>query len=196
MALSRFYLHHRYSDDLDFFDHDLALFPDAFRLVYRKLVERWPEVSVEVDARGFKRIYIRHEKTPLKLDFVADRVSRIGLPVVRDGMYIDTVRNILSNKLSAILGRDEGRDIADMLYISMSYRFSWKTILAELAQKEGFKIEDLLFRLETFPVEILETIPFISRKPPKEYADALSLVVHDIGVQADNSLAEQLAPDL
>jgi hypothetical protein len=111
-------------------------------------------------------------------------------------MYIDTVRNILSNKLSAILGRDEGRDIADMLYISMSYRFSWKTILAELAQKEGFKIEDLLFRLETFPVEILETIPFISRKPPKEYADALSLVVHDIGVQADNSLAEQLAPDL
>ena len=86
-ALSRFYLNHRYSDDLDFFNHDIAVFPDAFRLIFTKLaLTHWPGISVEVDARDFKRLRIGREESQLKLDFVADRVQRIGLPARINGI--------------------------------------------------------------------------------------------------------------
>ncbi|HKL87048.1 MAG TPA: nucleotidyl transferase AbiEii/AbiGii toxin family protein [Treponemataceae bacterium] len=195
-ALSRFYLNHRYSDDLDFFCHDLVVFPDAFRLVYRKLKTKWSNATIEVDARDFKRVFIQQEKTLLKLDFIADRVIRIGLPVIRDGIYIDTVKNILSNKLSAILGRDEERDIADLICITMAYQFSWKTILDNLAVKESFEREDLLFRIKTFPIENLKTVPFILKKTIAEYSDALLTISRDIRMQDENSLAGNSALSL
>lgn len=195
-ALSRFYLHHRYSDDLDFFCHDLTVFPDAFRLVYRKLKTKWSNASIEVDARDFKRVFIQQDKTLLKLDFIADRVIRIGLPIMQDGIYIDTVKNILSNKLSAILGRDEERDIADLICIAMAYRFSWKNIIEDLAIKESFELEDLLFRIKTFPVENLNTVPFISKKTIAEYSDALLTISRDIRMQDENSLAGNSALSL
>jgi predicted nucleotidyltransferase component of viral defense system len=192
-ALSRFYLNHRYSDDLDFFNHDIGVFPDAFRLILSKLVLTWPDISVEVDGRDFKRLRIGKEGSELKLDFVADRVQRIGLPAKIHGIYVDTVRNILSNKLCAALGRDEGRDIADILYISRARKFSWDAILRETLLKEGFQLEDLLFRLGTFPVKMLQTVPFVTAESIDAYAEALARIRSDIYDQAENSLAGSTA---
>ena len=108
-ALSRFYLGHRYSDDLDLFTHDVGIFGDAFRLVHSKIQERWPDLELEVDARDFKRLRILADGITLKLDFVADRVGRVGLPERVGTVYVDTIRNILGNKLCAIMGRDEAQ---------------------------------------------------------------------------------------
>jgi len=48
----------------------------------------WDDVSLEVDARDFKRVRIKSGQTVLKLDFVSDRVPRIGLPIQLRGVYI------------------------------------------------------------------------------------------------------------
>lgn len=195
-ALSRFYLNHRYSDDLDFFSHDIAVFPDAFRLILAKLAVIWPEISIEVDARDFKRLRINAVDAELKLDFVADRVQRIGLPTKINGVYVDTIRNILSNKLCAVLGRDEGRDIADILYISKARKFSWDVILNEAQLKEGFQLEDLLFRIETFPLALLDTVPIVDVASFDAYAEALARIRSDMWERVENSLAGITAPDL
>lgn len=195
-ALSRFYLNHRYSDDLDFFNHDIVVFPDAFRSIYTRLLQSWHDVSIEVDARDFKRLRIRVDESELKLDFVADRVPRIGLPARIGNVYVDTVRNILSNKLCAILGRDEGRDIADIVHISRARKFSWDFILNEALLKESFQVEDLLFRLDTFPISMLETVPFVDSVSIDAYADALARIRSDMWERAENSLAGSMAPAL
>jgi len=195
-ALSRFYLNHRYSDDLDFFTHDTTGFPDSFRLLLGKISGMWDDVSLEVDARDFKRVQIKSEQIELKLDFVSDRVPRIGLPIQLRGVYIDTVRNILSNKLCAILGRDEERDIADLIYISRERRFSWKDLLEDTMKKEGFQLEDLVFRLDSFPLEALESIPFIKKQPFSEYAASLSAIRFDILNRAENTLSDAASLEL
>lgn len=192
-ALSRFYLNHRYSDDLDFFNHDIAVFSDAFRLILARLSLTWPDIAIEVDARDFKRLRIIERGTELKLDFVADRVQRIGLPARINGAYVDTVRNILSNKLCAVLGRDEGRDIADILYISKARKFSWDVILNEAQMKEGFKLEDLIFRIDTFPAKLLETVPFVVAESIDTYAGLLARIRSDIWERAENRLADSTA---
>jgi predicted nucleotidyltransferase component of viral defense system len=143
-ALSRFYFHHRYSDDLDLFSHDLHSFPDAFRLIFEKLQSKWPGIKVEVDARDFKRLRLKRDSITLKMDLVADRISRIGLPARFGNISVDTVRNILSNKICAILGRDEARDIADLICVSRERCFSWPEVLADTEKKESFTREDFL----------------------------------------------------
>ncbi len=49
--------------------------------------------------------------------------------VTRDGYLIDTVENILANKLTAIIGRDNPKDIFDLLLIHSHYTVSWPDIL-------------------------------------------------------------------
>ncbi|MEJ5189892.1 nucleotidyl transferase AbiEii/AbiGii toxin family protein [Treponema sp. J25] len=189
-ALSRFYLQHRYSDDLDFFYSDPAQFPDVFRTIYRTLVKRYPSLQIPVDARDFKRVIITEGSYSLKLDFVADRIPRIGIPVYSGPIRIDTVRNILSNKICALLNRDEPKDVADILWIAMKRQFNWSDIIADAQKKDIFLLEDILLRLKTFPITLLETVPFIIEKPLAVYKDALECVYTDIALQTDNSLGK------
>jgi len=189
-ALSRFYLSHRYSDDLDFFTHDIGVFPDAFRLIYAKIQHQWSDLKIEVDGRDFKRIRIVEDGTRLKLDFVADRVSRIGLPMPIGMVYVDTIRNILSNKLSAIMGRDEARDIADLIFIARKRVFSWAGVVKESSEKAGFQLDDLLYRLSTFPVQTLRTVPFVREEPLDVFSGILDQIRTDLAQLGDNSVAE------
>ena len=195
-ALSRFYLHHRYSDDLDFFSQDLHSFPDAFRLIYERIQEKWPGTRVEVDARDFKRLRLARDGILLKMDFVADRVSRIGLPVLFGNTFVDTVRNIFSNKICAILGRDEARDIADLIWISRERNFSWPKAFADAAKKESFTIEDFLYRLSTFPITALNEVPFAARRGVQEYAEDLLNIRGDVEALRNNSVAREDALEL
>jgi hypothetical protein len=189
-ALSRFYLNHRYSDDLDFFTHEIHAFPDAFRVIYEKIRNRWGKVVLEIDARDFKRCVVARGTLALKLDFVADRVVRIGVPSSIQDFRVDTVRNILSNKICAILGRDEGRDIADLLWISRMRRFQWPEVLEEARRKEGFESTDLLFRLSSFPIDMLDSVPFIGGYDKGEGEKSLRTIENDIDAQQDNTLAQ------
>lgn len=193
-ALSRFHLHHRYSDDLDFFTHEINSFGDAVRVVRTDLEGLFSAVVSEVDARDFKRLSVRTSDLVLKIDFVADHAPRVGLPENRGGTYVDTVRNILSNKLGAIISRDEPRDVADLLQISRSYRFHWDPILREAADKQAFEREDLAYRISTFPIALLADVPYIGAAPATEDAQtALRAVVDDIESGSENSVASSEA---
>lgn len=196
-ALSRGYFHHRYSDDLDLFLHDTNLFGDALRVIGMDLERRFPNLSTEVEARDFRRFRIVVGADVLKVDFVADRTPRIGLPVTRGSWYLDTVRNILSNKISAVLSRDEARDVADIVYICNQRRFDWDTVLSEARQKQTFATEDLVYRLHTFPPASFSNVPFQDPIPStKDLAHALETIGQDIVSGAKNSLAADTAMEL
>lgn len=188
-ALSRFHLNHRYNDDLDLFTHDIGPFPDAFRLLYGKIRKRWSDVRIEVDGRDFKRLRIHDGAAELKLDFVADRIARIGLPLQIGSAYVDTVRNILSNKVCAIMGRDEARDVADLLYIARKRLFSWSAIVAEASGKESLQLEDLLYRLTTFPVETLRSVPFFTEDSLALHSGTLDRIRADLAQLGPNTVA-------
>lgn len=95
----------------------------------------------------------------LQLDFVNDISERYKSVVVTDRKYlIDNVENILSNKLSAVIGRDNPKDIFDIYLISFFYSFDWKEILSSSHGKAGFGNEDLIIRLKSFPSGFLRNI--------------------------------------
>lgn len=113
---SRVYLHHRYSDDLDYFANDAADFGLWVSRVFEALRqdERY-RLDIIVNEPRFARASLHHHATVLKLEFVNDVPTRLGTPLkVPPFGFVDTAENILANKVTAALDRNEPKDLADI----------------------------------------------------------------------------------
>jgi predicted nucleotidyltransferase component of viral defense system len=154
-CLSRFYFEKRYSDDLDFFTNQSPRYYFAYKNIFSELSKIF-QVSHEVEAKEFHRIKI--EKT-LIVDFVNDSSLRYKDPIfLPNKMIIDNIENILSNKLTAIMGRDNPKDIFDVYLICSFYNFDWNIIIETAQKKLLFNIDDLIVRLKTFPYSLLGNV--------------------------------------
>lgn len=74
----------------------------------------------------------------------------------------DTPLNILSYKLTAIVGRDEPKDIFDIIHLSLYYSFNWLHIFEHAKQKAVINELDVEQRLISFPVEWLENVNWLN----------------------------------
>jgi predicted nucleotidyltransferase component of viral defense system len=154
-CLSRFYQEKRYSDDLDFFAQNSPRFSFAIKNIRKSFEQEFSFVE-EVAAKQFVRLRV---EDLLQVDFVNDIPARYKEVVVtKDGFLIDNVENILSNKLTAVIGRDNPKDVFDIYLICMYYSFSWEKILNSAYEKASFSNEDLAIRLKEFPRELLNSI--------------------------------------
>jgi predicted nucleotidyltransferase component of viral defense system len=179
-CLNRFYYEKRYSDDLDFFTNNSDLFRQSINTVFDALKESGFDVAKTVDGKDFVRFVVMEHNQPLQIDFVNDRVKRIGLPAQKDGYLIDTIDNILSNKITAVLGRDEPKDIFDIYMIASFEEIDWTKILDFARQKVVFQKEDLLYRLDTFPRTFLKKIKLIDGSFLDAFDDKYPQIVESI----------------
>ena len=157
-ALHRFYCARRYSDDLDLFMQGQPYFYDETKAVIYNLQKK---ITVEtlVNTKDFLRIKIEN----LKIDFVNDRVYRYGKSNLKNGVPVDNVYNILANKLTAVLGRDEEKDVFDIVSICLMYDFNWADILEAAHEKEGFDDYVLIERLKSFPLVWFKNLKLIKK---------------------------------
>lgn len=115
-AASRGYLKHRYSDDLDFFvndEPDFGLWTD--RVIHALNTEgNW---GVEIASRydRFVRLNLVRPEIVLKLELINDVPSRVGEVTTHPVLgKLDSAENILANKLTALIAREEPKDLADV----------------------------------------------------------------------------------
>ncbi len=115
-ALSRGYLNHRFSDDLDFFVNDDPNFGLWADRVIRGLT-RSAEFSSEITQREerFVRLTLIQAEINLKIDLINDIPSRVGATWLHPILgRIDTAENMLANKITAVLDRAAPKDLADI----------------------------------------------------------------------------------
>lgn len=176
-CLSRFYQEKRYSDDLDFFTNNSSRFNYAVKNIIAELIKS-VKVSYEVDSKDFIRIKVENF---LQVDFVNDRVKRYKEPrVLENGYKIDTVENILSNKITAVIGRDNPKDIFDIYLISQFYTIDWKEILKSAKEKSVFSFDDLIIRLKSFPSKLLQHIYLIDKEFLNNFKDDFELLIENL----------------
>lgn len=177
-ALSRFYQEKRYSDDLDFFTNHSTRFNFAVKNILTELSKEF-SIENELDSRDFVRIKIDEL---LQVDFVNDRVPRYKEPtVLENGYKIDTIENILSNKITAVIGRDNPKDIFDIYLISQYYSIDWSEILASAQDKSAFSMDDLIVRLKSFPYRLLGNINVIEENFLDSFQDDFPSLIEEIG---------------
>jgi hypothetical protein len=115
-ALSRGYLHHRFSDDLDFFINDDSRFELwADRVIQRLVLTSDWSTQVLAREKRYIRINLVQAEINLKIELINDVPSRVGEPWLHPILgRIDTAENILANKITAALDRAAPRDLADI----------------------------------------------------------------------------------
>lgn len=176
-CLHRFFFEKRFSDDLDFFTN----FSNTFAFSAREAINRLtlPEIQTErlVDEKDFIRLNINKHDISLQIDFVNDRVERFGDLEFKSNYRLDNPLNILSNKLSATIARDNPKDIFDICVIAEHCTVDWSQILADTKKKLFFQKEDLLYRLKTFPPVLLTKLKVIDTDYLKNFEKKLSQII-------------------
>lgn len=197
-ALSRFYLHHRYSDDLDFFVHKKPNFLDGMKEIIAKLKAKF-NLETKVLVKDFAQVFIHtdafHKKykeqfpAKLKIDFVNElEIPRFGeFKKFEVFSRIDNTRNMLSNKLTAIT-RLEPKDVADIWFICKNLSFKWDEIIYEAEQKEA--IEELMVfdLLKTFPPNMFNQIRWISPIKVEDFERDRQTILQELLKKSPNSL--------
>ncbi|MEI6387968.1 MAG: nucleotidyl transferase AbiEii/AbiGii toxin family protein [Spirochaetota bacterium] len=194
-ALSRGYFNHRYSDDLDFFVCADDTFNEEVELVLAGLANegfRWDDSRDFIRAGDFFTLAVEMAPFPdirLKLDFVNDVAPRFGdLAITQVFNRTDSLRNILSNKLTALF-RFEAKDLADIRTICRNYSFCWGSILDEARQKEaGLEAPLAVEILLGMPESEFQSVRWNKAPSWKDFQADLSVIASDLTRGIENSL--------
>ncbi|MFQ5649422.1 MAG: nucleotidyl transferase AbiEii/AbiGii toxin family protein [bacterium] len=139
-ALAVFYLHHRTSNDLDFFTTqqvDLGEVDFTIKTI-------WPQDYRKIkDSQTFLSVLI-HD---VKVDFVIDPLSMHETRPryqfeLNLSLQIDSTSNIFSNKLTAMASRTEPKDFVDFYFLFKSLEVSSFEAVYQDASKKDAIFED------------------------------------------------------
>jgi predicted nucleotidyltransferase component of viral defense system len=136
-ALVGYYLHHRTTDDLDLFTTDPNAFERARRTMPAVAEALGARFDVRVAGPDFFRVALTRPDEALVVDLVRERVKQL-IPVkpVVDGVTVDPAEEILANKLTALVGRQEERDLVDVLRLEQA-GYDLEAALAAALEKDG-----------------------------------------------------------
>jgi hypothetical protein len=127
-ALVGYHLCHRDTTDLDLFTTSADAFERA-RIVLPNVVgEIGGTVAVRQDAPGFRRLIVQRSGEELVVDLVRDVGPQLHPKTDIDGVLVDPVEEIFSNKLTALVGRQEARDLVDVMEL----------------ERRGLRVEDFI----------------------------------------------------
>jgi len=170
-ALAAFYLGHRHSQDLDLFTLQNFDSLELEKLVEKIAREVSAVVKTKVKTSDYTEIYLenREEVWIQRLDFIKEQPVVFGKRVEVDGIVVDSLENIASNKILTIYGRLEPKDYLDLYFILRETDLGF-TELFEKTKKKDTGLHEFYFanivaeaigNLKHFP----ETLkPFDSRE--------------------------------
>jgi hypothetical protein len=135
-ALVGFHLEHRDTTDLDLFTTSAEAFERA-RLVLPNVVDQLGgALVVRQDSPGFRRVVIQRGGDELVVDLVRDIGPQVHEKLQIEGIVVDPVEEIFSNKLTTLVSRQEIRDLVDVLELERR-GLRAEDSLAEANAKDG-----------------------------------------------------------
>ena len=141
-ALSAFYLHHRFSQDLDFFSeqevnaNDLNLFLQTKKSVFG------------AQTIQFQQSFNRHlffaqfgpGRSELKLEFTYYPFARLRQGLVENNLQVDSIWDIAVNKVFTLMQQARGRDYFDLFALGQKYHFNFADLLKAARKKFDYPI--------------------------------------------------------
>lgn len=136
-ALVGFHLRHRQSDDLDLFTRP----PGDLQRAQRSLEAAAQGIGATVEALTtypeFRRLLVRRNEESTLVDFVIDHTPEVDpTPVEAGSIRFHSLREVAANKVCALLGRCEIRDLVDLKAI-LEHGVSLEQALADAVRKDA-----------------------------------------------------------
>ena len=117
-ALSKFYLQHRFSEDLDFFSEKEFDVKEITPFLFKaKKILRFQKIDYQQSFnRNIFHLLFPHKKT-LKVEFTYFPFPQVEKPMEKQGLSVDSLKDIAVNKVFTINQNPRGRDFFDLYWI-------------------------------------------------------------------------------
>lgn len=120
-ALAGFHLGHRTTKDLDLFSTVDERLDGAERTLSAIAASLQGSAEATIRAPDFRRWVVRTRDGAIVVDLVRDRAPQIHADKqMLEGIRVDPPDEILANKLSALMGRSELRDLVDVRALELA----------------------------------------------------------------------------
>ena len=118
-ALSAFYLHHRFSEDLDFFTVQEIAIEDI--LAFLKTIPTIKQMTYE--RKYDRKIFLLEYPSELflKIEFTKYPFEQLAATQKFGGVTVDSIQDIFANKLIAMTDRRDPKDYVDVYAIIQAY---------------------------------------------------------------------------
>lgn len=160
-ALAGFYTMHRSTRDLDLFWQGLSTLESIPREVSQRLRDEGLSVDVVQNAPAFHQLRVTDGTDAVVVDLVADPTSRVEPPTQHfiDDAVVQTEgrHQILVNKLCALLGCSELRDLVDVRALLESGGDLERALRDAPTTDGGFSPLTFAWVLNTLPLRALAT---------------------------------------
>jgi len=174
-ASSRGYLQHRFSEDLDYFVNDDNQFGLWVERIIQTLNKEW-QCDVLMKEERFARLNLIQKDFFLKIEMVNDVPARVG-DIQRHPILgkLDSAENILANKVTALLDREEPKDLADIWGFCCQKNLSIQAAITDAQSKAaGIFPADLARVLCSVQKEDWEAVRWIKAPPVETFISQLN----------------------
>lgn len=114
-ALAGYYFGHRTTEDIDLFTPPGPDLEEAARILREAARTAGATLEPQRTFPDFRRLLARRGDETCVVDLVVDRAPMIEPEkTLRDGVRVDSLREIAANKLCAVVGRAEIKDLVDL----------------------------------------------------------------------------------
>lgn len=158
-ALAEFYLHHRLSEDLDFFSEtEFSIVP--IQAFLKQLSTKLRLSKIEYRSfMGIHTFFLHKGKQVLKVDFNFYPFPRIEKGENFESLSIDSLHDIALNKLQTIATKPRSRDFIDLYCIIKKTGWNIKTLKKETRAKFDWYIDSLKLGSQFLLVTELKDYP-------------------------------------
>ena len=150
----------RISQDIDYFQDSAERVATAYGADLQTLLDHEYDVEPEIMLPGYIRAVVRSRDQATKVEWARDSAWRF-MPVIRSedfGYQLHPI-DLATNKVLALAGRDEARDLVDTLYLHKQVLTLGPLIWAAVGKDPGFS-----------PLSLLELLNRRGKLHPEEIA--------------------------
>lgn len=136
-ALAAYYLHHRYSEDFDFFSTE-PFQAEQVLIQLQQMKSQFPYKKLELKQHMNRNLFFFYlDDEVIKTEFTYYPVEQIEKPWTKDGLKIDSLLDIAVNKVFTIFENPRSRDFIDLYFIIKQKKWS----LTDLMKKAQIKFD-------------------------------------------------------
>jgi len=167
-ALSVFYLHHRFSEDLDFFS-EKEFDAEALNLFLLTRKNDFSAKSLQYQQSFNRNLFFLEfaDQSNLKVEFTWYPFTRLEKGLTSNNLHVDSVLDIAVNKVFTLTQQVRGRDYVDLFEIHRKYAFDFKELLKLARGKFDYPINVLQLGKNLVKVTTFQDDPILLRHTDK-----------------------------
>jgi len=174
-ALSEYYLHHRLSEDLDFFSEQ-DIDPLWIQTFGHSLSQKLHATKVDIE-QSFNRnlVFFTFPDSILKTEFTYFPFSTIEKPKKQQGLRVDSLIDIAVNKFFTIYQKPASRHFIDLYIILTISSFEWKELFQLARIKFDTVIDPIQLGSQLMTVQTVKDFPTLIKPLPNKTWQAFFL---------------------